>query len=269
LEILAYILIYALVFAGGASVGSFLNVVAYRLPAGLSLVSPPSHCPKCNHRLGSTENIPVFGWLRLRGRCRWCRTPISPRYPSVEALTGILFCAVYWVFGFSSLGWGYCLLLSWLLALSLIDWDTMTLPDELTRSGLVLGLLFQAFLGWQAGNVAMGLISAIASGVLGIWLFDAIRIIGSLVIGKNAMGGGDPKLAAMIGVWLGWQYLLVTVFLACLLGSLTGLVAVCLGNIGRRQAIPFGPFLAAGAVLSLFWGDKIVTAYKSIFFPLL
>ncbi len=249
--------------------GSFLNVVVYRLPAGLSLLHPPSHCPSCKHRLGSRENIPVFGWLLLAGRCRWCRIPISPRYPLVEALTGVLFCAVYSFFGFSPVTWGYWLLISWLLSLSLIDWDTMTLPDELTRSGLILGLIFQGFLAWQADNLAGGLLTAIASMVLGIWLFDIIRIAGSLMLGENAMGGGDPKLAAMIGAWLGWQFLLVTAFLACLCGSLIGAAAMATGSIGRRHPIPFGPFLALGALLSIFLGDNIVAAYKAIFFPLL
>ena len=140
------------VFAFGASIGSFLNVVIYRLPAGLSLVDPPSRCPHCGHRLGKTENVPVLGWLWLRGRCRWCNGPISVRYPAIEVVTGILFCLVCWQYEFTLQTLGYWVLISWLVALSMIDFDTMTLPGVLTKSGLVLGLIFQGVMGWQAGQ---------------------------------------------------------------------------------------------------------------------
>ncbi|AFY79085.1 MAG: prepilin peptidase [Hydrococcus sp. C42_A2020_068] len=255
-------------FALGACIGSFLNVVVYRIPANLSLIHPPSRCPHCLHRLGATENIPVFGWLWLRGRCRWCRTPISMRYPLVEAATGLLFVLVYWKFGLNLTAVSYWTLLSWLLALSLIDLDTMTLPNALTQSGLVVGLGFHTLQGWQEGHIANYLMLGIGSAVLGIWLFDAIRLIGSIAYGQTAMGGGDPKLAATIGAWLGWKYLLVTGFLACAAGALIGGVAIAFGRLNRRQPMPFGPFLALGAVLTVFFGNEIVSSYLKIFFPL-
>lgn len=257
------------IFVFGASVGSFLNVVIYRVPAGLSLLYPPSRCPKCLHKLGKTENLPVFGWLRLGGKCRWCKTSISARYPLVEAVCGILFCLVFWQFTFSWTTLGYWVLVSWLLILGLIDFDTMTLPDVLTESGLVLGLLFQLLLGWQAGNTIQGLMLGIGSAVLGIWLFEIIRWSGTIALGQPAMGGGDPKLAAMIGAWLGWQALLVTAFLACVLGSMIGVLAISLGWLNRGQPMPFGPFLALGAVLTIFWGNTMIATYQSLFFPLL
>ncbi|MCU0535411.1 MAG: prepilin peptidase [Hydrococcus sp. Prado102] len=256
------------VFALGACIGSFLNVVVYRIPAGLSLIHPPSRCPHCFHQLGATENVPVFGWLWLRGRCRWCRTPISARYPTVEALTGLLFVLVYWKFGYNPTTIGYWALLSWLLALSLIDFDTMTLPNELTQSGLIVGLGFQIWRGWQDAQVANYLMLGISSAVLGIWLLDAIRWIGSIAFGQTAMGGGDPKLAATIGAWLGWKYLLLTGFLACAIGALVGGGAIALGLLDRRQPMPFGPFLALGAALAMFFGDEIISTYLKIFFPL-
>ncbi|MEB3311659.1 MAG: A24 family peptidase [Snowella sp.] len=255
------------VFAFGASVGSFLNVVAYRIPANLSLVSPPSRCPHCYHPLGKTENVPVLGWLWLKGKCRWCKTPISSRYPIVEAVTGLLFCFVFWHFGWDLTTLGYWVLISWLLALALIDWDTMTLPGQLTQSGLVAGLIFQGLKGWQTNHLVMTLVGAIASAVLGLWLFDVIRLVGTLLLGKVAMGDGDPKLAAMIGAWLGWQLMLMTAFIACFIGAIAGGSAIALGRWQRRQGFPFGPFLAGGALISLFFGQAILQAYTNIFFP--
>jgi leader peptidase (prepilin peptidase) / N-methyltransferase len=269
MEILFTLFSTAFVFAFGASVGSFLNVVIYRLPNGLSLMRPPSHCPKCCHRLGKTENVPVLGWLWLRGRCRWCKTEISSRYPAIEILTGLLFWAVFHDFSFTFATIGYWVFLGWLLSLAFIDLDTMTLPNVLTQSGLVLGLVFQTALGWQNGQTASYLFGAILSAVVGVWLFDLILWGGSLALGQQAMGGGDPKLAAMIGAWLGWQALLVTAFVACLIGSVVGGGGMLLGKTGRRQPIPFGPFLVFGAIVSVFWGDTIISAYQTLFFPAL
>lgn len=270
METLLIILISLFVFAFGASIGSFLNVVIYRLPAGLSLVHPPSRCPHCLHQLGKTENIPILGWLQLQGRCRWCKAPISVRYPLIEAVTGLLFIWIFWQFGFNLTTVGYWAFLSWLLALSLIDLDTMTLPNALTQSGLVLGLGFQMAQGWQASHLprtsASYLLMGIGSAVLGIWLFDIIGFFGTIAFGQTAMGGGDPKLAAMIGAWLGWKYLLVTGFLACTIGALVGGGAMSLGLLNRRQPMPFGPFLALGAAIAVFWGETMVSSYLKFFF---
>lgn len=258
------------VFCLGASIGSFLNVVIYRLPAEMSLLWPPSRCPKCSHQLGKTENIPVIGWLLLLGRCRWCKTPISPRYPLVEAATGVLFLLVWWQFGFSIETLGYWVLLSYLLSLALIDLDTMTLPNPLTQSGLVLGLIWQTWRGWQTNQLS-GAINYLMMGVVGVvvtlWLLEAIMIIGLLVLGQVAMGGGDPKLAAMIGAWLGLKLALLSGFVACILGAFVGGGAIALGLISRRQPIPFGPFLSVGGVLVLFFGETMVSTYLKMFFP--
>lgn len=256
----------------GASVGSFLNVVVYRLPAGLSLLHPPSRCPKCLNRLKPYDNVPVFGWLWLRGRCRYCRNPISARYPLVEAATGILFLLVFWQFGSSVQTLGYWAFLSFLMALSLIDLDTMTLPNALTQSGLVAGLAFQFVVGFLPGFKLAGvpnqLMVGVIGAVLGIWLFDAIIFIGSIVFGQAAMGGGDAKLAAMMGAWLGWKLLLLAGFLACTLGAFVGGGAIALGLLSRRQPMPFGPFLALGAAITVFLGEAIISTYVKLFFPL-
>ncbi|MEL6580047.1 MAG: prepilin peptidase [Cyanobacteria bacterium J06621_12] len=259
---------FTIAFTFGACIGSFLNVVIYRIPAGISLVHPPSRCPKCMHPLGITENVPVFGWLWLRGRCRWCKTAISSRYPIIEAITGLVFMLVFWRFGYSLETIGYCLFLSWLISLSMIDLDTMTLPSALTKSGLVLGLVFQAIAGWQvAGGKGMAnqLMFGIGGAVSGIWLLEIIALIGLIMMGQQAMGDADGKLMATIGAWIGWKYVLLSSFIACGVGSIIGGGAIAFKIIGKKQPIPFGPFLALGGALSLFWGDAIIDAYLNTF----
>lgn len=262
-----------IVFALGASVGSFLNVVIYRIPAGLSLLHPPSRCPKCLKRLKAHDNVPVLGWLWLKGRCRYCRIPIASRYPLVEAVTGVLFVLAFWVFNPSWLMLSYWVFFSWLLALALIDLDTLTLPNSLTQSGLVVGLIFQAIVGWSSRSELAGPASHLWSGVLGavvgIWVFDAITVLGAIAFGKTVMGGGDAKLAAMMGVWLGWKQLLLASFLACAIGASIGGVGISLRWLDRQHPIPFGPFLALGALLTAFWGEAMISTYLKIFFPML
>lgn len=261
-----------IVFALGASVGSFLNVVIYRIPAGLSLLHPPSRCPKCLKRLRAYDNVPVLGWLRLKGRCRYCRSPIAVRYPLVESVTGLLFVVTFWTFSLSLLTVGYWFFFSWLIALALIDLDTMTLPVLPMQSGLVAGLIFQAATGWfnshNSAGIASHLMTGILGAVVGIWLFDAIYIFGWLFLGQEAMGKGDAMLAAMMGAWLGCKLLLLSSFLACVIGALVGGGAVALGLLKRRQPMPFGPFLALGALLAAFFGEAIVSTYLQLFFPM-
>jgi leader peptidase (prepilin peptidase)/N-methyltransferase len=272
MEIIFNSFIYVIVFAFGSAIGSFLNVVVYRLPAGLSILWPPSRCPKCLNRLRLYENVPVFGWLWLRGRCNHCRSPISVRYPLVEAATGLLFLLIFWQFGVSVQTLGLWAFFSWLLALSLIDCDTMTLPNSLTRSGLVAGLVFQVAKGWwptfspidSVNNLVLG---GILGAVVGLWLFDIIGFVGSIAFGQNAMGAGDTKLAALMGAWLGWQYLLIAGFIACVAGAFAGGGAIAIGLLDRRQPMPFGPFLAIGAAITALWGEAILSTYLRLFFP--
>lgn len=259
----------AIAFVVGASIGSFLNVVVYRLPAGLSLLYPPSRCPQCLTPLKPYDNVPVLGWLWLKGRCRYCKTPISPRYPCVEAFTGVLFVIVFLSFQFSLQTLGYWVFCSWLIALALIDWDTMTLPDPLTKSGVVLGIIFQTFWGFTQGGAiaaANSFFGAVVASVLGIWLFDMIRVLGSFAFRKTAMGGGDPKLAAMMGSWLGWKSLLIASFLACLLGAFVGTVVILASSQKKEQPkIPFGPYLAVGSTIAIFFGEAIASNYLKLF----
>jgi len=272
MEIIFNSLVTAIVFVSGSAIGSFLNVVVYRLPAGLSVMWPPSRCPKCLNQLKPYENIPVFGWLWLRGRCNHCRSNISVRYPLVEAATGLLFLLIFWRFGAGVQTLGFWALFSWLLALSLIDWDTMTLPNSLTRSGLVAGLVFQMAKGWwptfsPIDSVHYLVLDGIVGSVVGLWLFDIIALAGSLALRQNAMGSGDSKLAALMGAWLGWKYLLIAGFIACLAGALAGGGAIALGLLERRKPMPFGPFLALGTAITALWGEAILSTYLQLFFP--
>lgn len=272
MDILLALPAIVIVFALGAAIGSFLNVVVYRLPAGLSILWPPSRCPHCLHQLRKQENVPVLGWIWLKGRCHHCKSRISVRYPLVEAATGVLFLLVFLTFGVSLQTLGYWAFFSWLLALSLIDLDTMTLPDPLTKSGLVGGLVFQMVMGFLLASNWVGLVNQLMTGivgaVVGIWLFDIITFVGSVAFGQAVMGGGDAKLAAMLGAWLGWKYLLLAGFLACAVGAFAGGGTIALGWLNRRQPIPFGPFLALGAISTTFCGKKILDIYTQLFFPL-
>lgn len=261
-----------LVFVLGAAVGSFLNVVVYRLPEGLSLIHPPSRCPRCETRLKPYDNVPVFGWLWLKGKCRSCRLPIAARYPVVELATACLFVSVFMVFGMSWATPGHWIFVCWLLALALIDLDTMTLPNSLTASGLVLGWGYQGWMSYvdnpMLNHVAGSIASAVGVSILGLWLFDVIGLAGSRAFGKAAMGGGDAKLAAMMAAWLGGVGLLLATFLAAAMGAVIGGGALALGALGPKQHIPFGPYLALGAVLTMFYGEQLISAYLAVFFPL-
>jgi leader peptidase (prepilin peptidase)/N-methyltransferase len=259
--------IVGLVFVLGAAIGSFLNVVIYRLPAGLSLY-PPSRCPHCGTRIRKRDNIPILGWFKLKGRCAHCRAPISVRYPLVEALTAGIFLLTFAVFGLSWQTLGYWIFLSFLVALAGVDLDTMTLPNRWMKLGVVLGLLFQALWGGvQGGSLAMavnGLVSAVVGAVVGILLLDGITVLGQLLFQKPAMGDGDTYLAAMMGAWLGWKMLLLAIFWAALTGAGFGAIARLRGRMQRYQKMPFGPFLAIGSALTVWFGSSLVSGYMDV-----
>jgi leader peptidase (prepilin peptidase)/N-methyltransferase len=237
----------------GSCFGSFANVVAWRLPREESLLRPPSHCPRCGTPLRWFENVPVFGWLVVRGRCRYCRTPVSPRYPLVELLCGGLWVAVLLTsptaMGAAPPSWlllpaGW-LLTTWLLPLLLIDLDSLWLPEPLCRWGVLLGLAATALLGFAQG-VETGralLFQHLIAAALGLLGFEAVSAAGERLIGKPALGLGDAKLAALMGAWLGPAGLAVAVALAVVGGALFGGIGRITGRLGRQQPFPFGPFL--------------------------
>lgn len=251
----------------GACVGSFLNVVAWRLPREESVVLPPSHCPHCGSRLRWFENVPLLGWLLLRARCNHCGAPIAIRYPLVELL-----CSGLWVaallaqpsaMGPQPLSWllvaaGW-LLLSWLIPLVLIDLDHLWLPEPLCRIGLVLGLAVTAVIGFeQGGAVGRELLfhHLVAAGVALVG-FETVSAVAQKLIGKPALGLGDAKLAALLGAWLGLTGLGITVYLAVFGGAVVGSIGRLSGLLGKHQPFPFGPFLAAGGAAVWLLGNDV------------
>jgi leader peptidase (prepilin peptidase)/N-methyltransferase len=261
----------------GLMVGSFLNVVIHRLPrmmesewreqcsamdgeeappaAPYNLVAPRSTCPSCGHMISAWENIPVISWLLLRGRCAHCKTPISPRYPIVEALTGIISGYIAWHFGFGPTAMT-ALLFAWaLLALTFIDFDTQLLPDSITQPLIWLGLLL------NLNGFFTGLNSALIGAVAGYLTLWSVYWLFKLVTKKEGMGYGDFKLLAAIGAWLGWQMLPLVILLSSLVGAVAGLSLILFAGHGRQIPIPFGPYLAGGGLIALLWGKQITQAY--------
>lgn len=269
LSALEAIVMWVPVLVFGASVGSFLNVVVYRLPNGLSLLHPGSHCPKCKTPLGPTDNVPVLGWLWLRGRCRHCGVAIPMRYPAVEALTMGLYALCFVVFGWSGTAVLAVILVTWLLPLALIDLDTFLLPESLTRSALLLGfcsrLAIPPLAGmWSANAIAASVVFGVMGAVVGILTLEAIGWIGRLVLGKEVMGLGDGKLLAAIGMWLGWQQAIVTLFVGCVLGVCGSAVGMRLNKAAFGKPIPFGPYLVVGGLVALFAGQHLLNTYISL-----
>lgn len=247
----------ALLFLLGLCAGSFLNVCIRRLPKGESIVLPRSHCPDCGHPLAWFENIPLLSFACLRGRCRRCRKPISWRYPFVEFLTGLLFVIYGAAFGLTAKTAALLIFACILVALTMIDWAEGILPDELTLGGLVVGLAASAAVPQLqgAGRPLSGLLLSLVGAAVGFGVLALIRALGTLAFRREAMGAGDLKLLAMIGAFLGWQAALLTVFLSSLLGSVVG---VSLKWRFKVQEIPYGPFLAMGAVISSLWSRQMI-----------
>ena len=261
----------------GLCVGSFLNVVIHRLPkmmergwadqcaelAGRApeprprydLVAPRSACPACGQAIGALDNVPVLSWLALRGRCRACRAPISPRYPIVELAAGALALAAVWQFGPGAKGLAACALLWALLALAFIDADTQLLPDDITLPLLWGGLaanLFGLFV-----PLASAVIGAMA-GYLALW---AVYWLFKLIRGKEGMGYGDFKLLAALGAWLGWPMLPQIVLVSSVLGAVGGILMIVLKGRDKAVPLPYGPWLAGAGAVALFFGPAINALY--------
>ena len=243
-------------FAFGAAMGSFANVLIYRLPAGLSIVSPGSRCPSCSAQIRWFDNIPIVSYFILRGRCRGCRTTISPRYPLVEALSGFLFAAVVFRVGIQPATAALALFAWALVVITFIDLDHRIIPDVISLPGTMLGLAFSFVPGFpRPVDSAVGV--AIGAGFLFLVLYAYEKIMG-----EEGMGLGDVKLLAMIGAFLGWQALPVTILVSSLTGSLVGVgYALVKGESVRKFPVPFGPFLALGAIVHLFFGVEIIQWY--------
>jgi leader peptidase (prepilin peptidase)/N-methyltransferase len=283
---------YVTVVLLGLVIGSFLNVVIHRLPimllrdwrqdcrefltekfpddissdsqssetgAKYNLVVPRSACPHCGHQLSALENIPVLSYLFLKGRCKSCKSTISPRYPVIETISAILAVTVAWKFGVS-----YAFLfaagLSWaLICLTMIDFDHQYLPDQITLPFLWLGLIL------NLNNMYTDLDSAVIGAVAGYLSLWSVYHIFKLITGKEGMGFGDFKLLAMFGAWLGWQMLPVIILISTLVGSIVGIFLIVLKQHEKGRPIPFGPYLASAGWVALIWGKELNTLYFRLF----
>ncbi|MEX1128408.1 MAG: prepilin peptidase [Vicinamibacterales bacterium] len=250
----------AIVLLLGLAIGSFLNVVIHRLPRGESLISPGSKCPSCGYALRPLDNIPVVSYLMLRGRCRECRTRIAARYPLVEIATAALFVLHYVVFGWTPLLAVRLLFATAMVALFAIDLEHHLLPDAMTLPGIVLGLLASLWLPPGIRNALIGVL--LGGGVL--WLIGEAYY---RYAGEEGMGGGDVKMLAMIGAFLGWELVIVTLVFSSVAGSLTGLLLIVTRRGGLKYALPYGTFLAIAAVVASLYGTHIVTWYTALYYP--
>jgi leader peptidase (prepilin peptidase)/N-methyltransferase len=283
------------VFGISLLIGSFLNVVIYRLPVMMknewqqqideyindqniganidknakpespqqtfNLVKPDSTCPKCKHKIRAWENIPIISWLFLRGKCSSCKTRISIRYPSIELLTAVLSAWAAYKLGFTPIAFGF-IFCTWLLvAMTFIDIDEMLLPDSLTLPMLWLGLLITVYV--DGANNAVSLTDAVIGAAAGYMVLFTIYWAFKLVTGKEGMGYGDFKLLAAIGVWVGWQHLPIVILLSSLVGAVVGITIMLVKKKDSTLAIPFGPYLAAAGFLTMLYGNEIATWYLS------
>jgi leader peptidase (prepilin peptidase)/N-methyltransferase len=243
----------------GLVVGSFLNVCIHRLPLGQSIVSPGSRCPRCGYSLRWFDNIPVVSYALLGGRCRGCKASISTRYPLVEAITAGVFVAHYFATGFDIVLVPRLLFACALIVLFAIDLEHHLLPNAITLSGIVVGLAFSLLL-------PPGLWSSLIGVILG---GSVLWIIGEAYYrfaGQEGMGGGDVKMLAMIGAFLGWKLVLVTLVFSSVAGSLIGLLVLSTRRGGLKYALPYGTFLALGALLASLFGEQIVAWYVGLYY---
>jgi leader peptidase (prepilin peptidase)/N-methyltransferase len=253
-------IIYAFVGLFGLTVGSFLNVLIYRLPRQKKFVFSRSVCPNCQNELRWYHNIPLFSFAFLLGRCAFCKAPISWRYPLVEFLNAVFYMYFYWQFG-----WGYQFLVfsflsSSLLAIFFIDLDFQIIPDAITIPGMLLGL----GLSWLPGGI--GILSSIIGLLVGGGSLYVMAIIGDLIFKKDSMGGGDIKMTAMLGAFLGWQQMLFIFICSSLIGLVVSLIIMTFSKrLRQTRIIPFGPFLALAAAVSMIYGRQIIDFYINNF----
>jgi leader peptidase (prepilin peptidase)/N-methyltransferase len=239
-------------------VGSFLNVCICRIPKGESVVSPPSHCPQCNYCIRWYDNIPVISYLLLLGKCRRCGVRISIQYPLIELLNGFLTLALFLRFGPTLVFLEWFLFCSALIVTTFIDIAHQIIPDEISLPGIVIGFIFSFFL---EGNFWLNSLLGILLGGGSLLL---VAYSYQLLTGKEGMGGGDIKLLAMMGAFLGWKSIPFIIFSSSLLGSLIGITIMLVQKKNSKLAIPFGPYLAFGAVLYIFYGRQIIHWYLNM-----
>jgi len=250
-------ILLALIFILGITVGSFLNVLIYRLPRKMSLIRPRSRCPQCDSKIKFYDNIPIFSFLFLRGKCRACGGRIPFRYPVVEALAGLLSVVAMFHFGITLKGLEAMFLSLIFIAIFFIDLEFTIIPDVFTLPGVIIGFGLSffpgGFVGWNHSLIGL---------LVGGGAFFLVGVLGEFLFKKEALGFGDVKFAAMLGAFLGWQNLILILILASFLGSVVGITMIYLsGRRGKSSYIPFGPFLVAGALIAVYFGNIIIRAY--------
>lgn len=254
-----YQVFYVFSFLLGAVVGSFLNVCILRIPEKKSIVSPPSHCPGCGSGIRFYDNIPILSYLVLRGKCRNCGERISFRYPLVELITAFFSLALFVQFGPSLTYLIYLVFMAALIVITFIDLDHRIIPDLISLPGIVAGFL-ASFLLFEITWFESALGILVGGGSLML-----VAVVYEMITGQEGMGGGDVKLLAMLGAFIGWQGVLFTIMASSLLGSIIGGGMMVISGKGRKFAIPFGPFLSAGGIIYLFFGQLLINWYLALF----
>jgi len=242
----------------GAVIGSFLNVCIYRLPRSMSIISPGSHCPHCGKPIVFYDNIPILSYLFLKGKCRNCNTLISFKYPLVEFLNTILYLLVFWKFGYAFSTLFFFSFCSALLIVTFVDLEFRIIPDSISLPGIIVGFIASFFSKWISPlDSLMGIF-------LGGGFLFLVAVFYEKVMKKEGMGGGDIKLLAMIGAFLGWKSIPFVILVSSFLGACVGMLVIFIRKKDTKYAIPFGPFLSLAAILYLFVGPPLIRWYLSL-----
>ena len=254
---------YLILFVFGAVIGSFLNVCIYRIPRNQSIIWPASRCTSCSNPINFYDNVPIFSYFLLRGRCRSCKAKISGRYPLVEALNAFFYLLVFWRYGLAWSSAIYFVFCSALIVITFIDYDFQIIPDRITLPGIPIGLVAGSFILPDPflRATSLGLIASVIGAAAGFSFFYLVAFLSLRILKKEGMGGGDIKLMAMVGAFLGWKAVLLTTFLGSFFGAIIGVGLMVFLGREKGSLIPFGPFLAMGALISLFFGQEILVWY--------
>jgi len=239
----------------GLIVGSFSNVCIYRIPKNESIIFPASHCPKCLKTIKPIDNIPLLSYILLKGRCRHCKSKISIQYPIVELLTGLIYLIIYLIYGFTIQSLIYIILSSALIIIAFIDLNEQIIPDVISLPGIAIGFILSFFVTY------ISFVDSILGIAVGGGIILIIGLGGSVIFKKEAMGGGDIKLVAMIGAFLGYRYIIISIFLGFFLGALTGIILIMAKIKSREDVVPFGPFIVLGSFITLLGGEQIISWY--------
>lgn len=247
------------IFILGAAIGSFLNVCIYRLPRGLSVITPSSHCPFCKTTIKWYANVPLFGYIFLGGKCRYCHNKISFRYPFIELITGLVSVSLFKLYGLTPASLIYFILIASLIVVAWIDMDFYIIPDTISLPGIVIGFLSSVFI------LNLNWLDSLVGILLGGGSLLSIALIYKIIRNKEGMGMGDVKLLAMIGAFLGWRSIIFIIIASSFLGSIIGAAYLMFSKEDSSKQIPFGPFISIATILYIFFGKQIINSYINYF----